>query len=273
MLTLENDSLAVSILDPDADQDKFGTRYCTGGYIFQITDAQDGELLSGPTFPDTFDSFHGQGIPDAFNKTPLRDKGDDTSDSLVIGIGMCDLVADTVTDFCSWSIEERGTSVTMTTAQTCGNFSLELERTVSLTGRTIRSSSLLRNTGKRPIPVNWFPHPFYPQLPDDDELCKFNVPVSFPENSGFELRENGFIARKSWPWVDNGHYQALDHNAQTNLVIFQKHPKLGLVAATCSFVPCFFPIWGNANTFSWEPFFERTVAPRQSTQWWIDYQF
>ena len=48
---------------------------------------------------------------------------------------------------------------------------------------------------------------------------------------------------------------------------------LGLVTATCSYVPDYFPIWGNAATFSWEPFLERTVFSGQSYRWWIDYSF
>ena len=31
MYTLKNDSLDVSILDPVADRERFGVRYCTGG--------------------------------------------------------------------------------------------------------------------------------------------------------------------------------------------------------------------------------------------------
>jgi hypothetical protein len=33
------------------------------------------------------------------------------------------------------------------------------------------------------------------------------------------------------------------------------------------------PIWGNANTFSWEPYFERTLAMAQTAEWWVDYDF
>jgi hypothetical protein len=146
-----------------------------------------------------------------------------------------------------------------------------LERTVALHHRTVRSTTRLKNIGKPPIPIRWFPHPFYPQ-PATDELCRFNLPVSFTANPGYELADNGFIWRKGWPWQE-GHYQALDHEARTNLVILQKHPALGLVAATCSYVPSFFPIWGNQHTFSWEPFFERTLAAGQETSWWIDYDF
>jgi hypothetical protein len=53
----------------------------------------------------------------------------------------------------------------------------------------------------------------------------------------------------------------------------QRHPKLGLISASCSYVPTFFPIWGNQHTFSWEPFFERLLAPQQNLSWWIDYDF
>jgi hypothetical protein len=93
-----------------------------------------------------------------------------------------------------------------------------------------------------------------------------------PENPGYTLAESGFIARKAWPerW---GFYQALDHAAQSTLVILQRHPALGMVAASCSYVPSFFPIWGNHNTFSWEPFLERMLARGQELTWWIDYSF
>jgi hypothetical protein len=273
MYKLANDTLEVSILDPLADRERFGTRYCTGGYIFQISDTSHGDLLSGPTYPDDFDWFNGQGIPDAFNRMPLRDPGNPSSIALVIGIGFCDQDADVVTEFCSWEIQQDETSITMVTSQTHGNYSLELERTVTLHGRTIRSSTILRNTGRQPIPVNWFPHPFYPQPRETDELCRFNIPVTFPDNDGFDISESGFISRKGWPWQGKGHYQALNHNAKSNLVVLQKHPKLGLVATTCSYVPDFFPIWGNTNTFSWEPYYERTVAPNQTLAWWIDYEF
>ncbi len=93
-----------------------------------------------------------------------------------------------------------------------------------------------------------------------------------PADSSYELAENGFIRRKGWPWQD-GRFQGLDHAAQNNLVVLQRHPLLGLVAATCSYVPSFFPIWGNPNTFSWEPYLERTIGAGQELEWWIDYDF
>jgi hypothetical protein len=71
VLTLANETLTVELLDPALDRDRFGVRYCTGGYIFQIRDATLGDLLSGPTYPASFNWFDGQGIPDAFNLSPL----------------------------------------------------------------------------------------------------------------------------------------------------------------------------------------------------------
>ena len=102
--------------------------------------------------------------------------------------------------------------------------------------------------------------------------CKLNFAVGFPESNAYELATNGFIRRKGWPW-ENGNFQALDHNALTNLIVIQRHPQLGQLTATCSYAPDFFPIWGNPHTFSWEPYLERTVMPGQTVSWRIDYDF
>ena len=275
MYTLHNNQLTVEILDPDADQERFGTRYCTGGYIYQVTDYRHGPLLTGPTYPDSFNWFDGQGIPDAFNLGPLCAAIAADPHALIIGIGLCDLAEDKVVEFCAWDVEQTAesdtTAICMTTAQTYQNFGLKLMRTVTLQQRTVRAHARLVNTGKAFIPMRWFPHPFYPQ-PETDELCKLNIPVSFPANDGYLLTQNDYICRNKWP-DQVGYYQPLDHAAQTNLVIIQRHPILGMVSATCSYIPTFFPIWGNQHTFSWEPFFERLVAPEQSVEWWIDYDF
>jgi len=271
MYTLENKSLDVTILDPIADQERFGTRYCTGGYIFQVADAEIGPLLTGPTYPDSFNTFDGQGIPDAFNLGPLRDHKAEDALALIIGVGVCDLKKNEVEEFCVWEVEQREDAIRMLTKQAFQAYGVELERTVGLYGRTVRSQVRLKNSGRAPFGLRWFPHPFFPQ-PETDELCRFNLPVSFPENQGYELADSGFIRRKGWPWTE-GYYQALDHGSNLPLSIVQKHPKLGLIAATCSYIPTFFPIWGNPNTFSWEPFLERLIAPGQEMSWSIDYDF
>jgi hypothetical protein len=268
MFTLENDLLIVSVLDPVDDRQHLWTRYCHGGYIFQITDRQRGPLLSGPEYPGPFSPFDGQGIPDAFNLGPLAEPGTGMAQALLIGIGLCDLARDQVLEYCAWEVEPAAGVLRFRTRQAHQSYALELERTVSLTGRTVRSTTRLRNTGQRSIPLVWFPHPFFPP-PSDGELCRLNVPVRLPENGGYALAANGWIRRAGPP----GYYQPLDHEARTNLIVLQRHPVIGLAVGTCSYVPAFFPIWGNARTFSWEPFLERTVAAGQAFEWWIDYDF
>jgi len=270
MYTLENEALQVSLLDPVADRERLGTRYCTGGYILQVTDHEQGDLLSGPTYPDSFNPFDGQGLPEAFNLSPLRQATATDNLALLVGIGVCDLKQNRVETWCAWQVEQGVDAIHFQTVHTFRGFEVELERTVRLTGRTLCSKTRVKSLAGW-LPIRWFPHPFFPQ-PATDELCKLNVPVSFPENPGYTMAANGYICRKGWPWQE-GYFQPLDHLATTPLIVVQKHPKLGLVVATCSYVPAFFPIWGNANTFSWEPFLEITLATGQEKTWWIDYDF
>jgi hypothetical protein len=270
MFSLTNGTLEVQLLDPVADRARFGVRYCTGGYIFQVRDPAHGDLLSGPTFPDSFNWFDGQGIPDAFNLGPLAST-QVLGDALIIGIGVCDLPNREVRSFCDWSIDRSPARAHFSTRQNYEDFALALERAVSLHTRTLRSHTVLRNVGKAPIPLRWFPHPFYPQTATD-ELLWINAPLRWRDANGYARLQNDFIARTGWPW-NEGKYLPLDHDATAPLVLLQRHPLLGMVSATCSYVPDFFPIWGNAATFSWEPFLERTVAPGQTFEWWIDYSF
>jgi hypothetical protein len=270
MLHLTHGALDVALLDPVDDRARFGVRYCTGGYVFQVTDARHGPLMTGPTYPESFNWFDGQGIPDAFNLGPLRSSRS-VDEALVIGIGVCDLKARHVVRHCDWRIAIAETRIEFATTHAYEDYALSLTRTVEILRRTLRSRTTLRNTGDAFVPVRWFPHPFFPQ-PETDELLWVNAPLRWREAPGYAQGANGFIERRGWPWRE-GHYLPLDHDATAPLVLLQRHPSLGLVTAVCSYVPDFFPVWGNGNTFSFEPFLERNVAPGQSLDWWIDYTF
>jgi hypothetical protein len=271
VLTIENDQLAVDIIDPRSDQDFLGTRYCAGGYLFQITDKKLGPLLAGPTFPDSYNVFDGQGIPDSFNLAPLR--GVDDRLALVLGVGLCDLVDNTVLEPCHWNIDSKPGSIVFTTKHIFQDWTVVLERAVTLEGRTVRSNTVVRNAGSERFPIIWFPHPFFPQMPHgSDELIKVSPGVDLPGNEAYGLSSNGYIHRKNWPWTGD-HYQALDVTRNGELAVIQRHPTLGLISASCNFTPTYFPIWGNRVTFSWEPMIERTIAPAQVAGWQIDYDF
>ncbi len=272
MFTLTNNQLTVEILDPVADSGHFGVRYCTGGYIFQVHDAQLGPLLSGPTYPDSFNWFDGQGIPDAFNLSPLKTSESEPT-ALILGIGLCDLEEKAILEPCQWQVTQEANALSFSTEHVFSGWTVQIQRKVTLVERSLLSWTRVESSGRFPVPIRWFPHPFFPHMPDGkDELIKLNIPVTFPPSSAYEIAANGFIRRRNWPWTD-GHYQALDHNASNNLVLIQRHPLLGQVTATCSYAPNLFPIWGNQATFSWEPFLERTLAPGQSHHWQIDYDF
>lgn len=270
MYTLANDQLAVDVLDPVVDRARLGARYCTGGYVFQVTDHRLGPLLAGPTYPDAFEVFHGQGIPDAFNLNPLR--GPDPLDpvGLIIGIGTCQLAEGRVLDFCSWQVDAGPHQVCLNTEQRFHNYALRLERRVTLIERTVRTEIRLVNLGSGFIALRWFPHPFFPQ-PGTDELFRVNFPVTLSPDPGFELSANGYVRRRDWPWP--AAQAKLNHAGDTRLIVMQRHPVVGLVTASCSFAPDFFLIWGNAHAFSWEPFIERSLLDGQDYAWSIDYDF
>jgi hypothetical protein len=277
MLQLSSESLKVSILDPVADKDRLGTRYCTGGFVFQIEDTARGALLSGPTYPHSYNLYDGQGIPDAFQPHLVLEEAEDGAPLQVlgIGIGIIDVKANAVIRRTAWKITSASETVTFRTEQAAGPWSFTLERTLTLRGRTLRSETSLSNTGNRHVPFQWYPHPFFPPYPTG-ECCRMSVPVSLPENPGYELLPNGFLRMKHLPWdvkKNENHFQLVGHPGDRPISFTQKHPLTSIVTAVCDYVPTRLPVWGNGFTFSFEPYHERVVTPQESVRWSITYDF
>lgn len=287
MYTLESDSLRVALLDPEADATRMGPRYSTGGYIFQVED-DGGPLLSGPTYPESFNWFDGQGIPDSFALSPLRDLRAPGPRALIPGIGVCDTDARSIVQPCAWDVSRAtagpdglpdGSAIRFRTAQEWQGFELDLERIVQVAGRTIRSETVLRNTGRAQLPVRWFPHPFYP-LPTESsttessrngtEVCLLPAPVRVPDGSTFNLAASGFLVCR-----DFAHAGAVGVRCGGGapLTVLVRHPRLGLVAARYTFAPGHVLVWSNRNTFSFEPYLEQTLAGGGELAWSADYYF
>lgn len=286
MYTLKNEQLTISILDPAEDRARLGGRYCAGGYIWQVDDCRVGSLLAGPAYPNEPPVFDGQGLPESFRRRLTPAEGEV---ELAIGVGLVEKPAAgsgdirsgmTVREFSPWTVVQKPEAIVMSAMQRIDRWALIVTRQVSLQQRTVRSETWLQNMGMEGIPVQWFPHPFFP-WPQGAEVVKFSVPVSFPENPGYELAPSGFVARKlDHDWSRGGHFQLLTlpparrggRGARATWAA-ERHPILGLLTAAWDYPTAWMPIWGNANTFSFEPYLETTVEGGQTARWSISYDF
>ncbi len=190
---------------------------------------------------------------------------------LILGIGQCDLKEDKVNEPCTWSVTQEDFLIRFSTHHLFWR-AQPYRRAQSLAFRKDDPLSNNRLQLRKHVnPDSMVSAPFFPQ-PETVELCRFNAPVFLPDNEGYGFARSGFICRRSKTW-NRDYYQAVNHEAHSNLYVLQRHPKLGLVAGACSYIPTFLPIWGNERTFSWEPYMECTIAVGQEKHWHIDYIF
>lgn len=287
MITIKNNLLTAELLDPVADFDKTGSRYCVGGYVWQIYDKSGNALLSGPKFPDKFPPvFDGQGMPEAF-EIPLGGGDCAVGENVcVIGVGLVEKSSDVepfhprnnpnVVEPCGWDVECGDDFVVMTTRQDFENKSIQLRREVRLIDSCIKSITCINNVGDTEIHIRHFAHPFFPLNKNLScgkiESSDKNSVVKLSDNAGYEIDDDGMIYMKqNYPW-ERGLFQLIDI-PNDKLVFKIPHPITEKITMKTDFPVVRCPIWANLNTFSFEPFMDCVVNVGENISWGIEYCF
>jgi hypothetical protein len=282
MFQLRHGQLTVDLLDPaaPADRARLGTRYCWGGYIWQVRDAQAGPLLAGPEWPDpTPIAFNGQGLPESFRHAEFgtgRPLILENNRGFIIGIGdvalnMAGELA--VEQPCAWTITPGADAVEFCTAQSGHGHACQLTRRIALAGRTLTSSTRLANTGARPLPLHWFAHPFF-ALADRLLTCGLPANWGMADNVGYTLDAQHRLAfQRRFLHRDDGHFEQLRVGSGTPLRAVLSHPRLTQIVFTTDFTPDTCPVWGNGNTWSIEPYIMSELAPGATRAWTLRYEF
>jgi hypothetical protein len=282
VLTLLGEGLTVSVLDPRVDRARLGSRYVAGGYVWQVTDERHGALLAGPQFPAEEPwTFDGQGLPEVFETALGADRAQVGDEVYVIGVGRVRResalrpfhVRDnpTVTERAAWALDVTETRMGAETYGELDGFALRLARTVEVVQRTVVSSTHLRNEGARVLPVRWFAHPFLPWAAD--ECCRLSLESALPDGAPLVENERGFLAKRRGIDWSPGHYVKPRVPLGGELRIEQCHPALGVVRIECHFPLGDLALWGNANTFSCEPFFQTLLERGTEARWSVAYTF
>jgi hypothetical protein len=282
VFSLAGNELDVTLLDPVADAKKLGSRYCSGGYVWQITDARRGPLLSGPCFPAAEPPpFDGQGLPEVFEIALGQERARVGDDVWVVGVGRVRRespvrpfhVRDnpTVVERAAWRVERSPHGVTMRSSERFSGYALELVREVSLRDRSLVSTTILSNGGARALPVRWFAHPFLPWA--DAECFRLSLETSLPENPGFLVNDADFVERRAEHAWARGCYVVPRTALGGELEVTARHPLVGDVRARCRFPLAWLALWGNDRTVSFEPFHATVLAQGSESHWAIEYEF
>jgi hypothetical protein len=282
MHVLQSSDLSVSVLDPVADRDKLGSRYCVGGYIWQVDDRRLGTLTSGPCFPGKTNGFDGQGLPEVFEIALGQEQVQVGQEVDVIGVGKVlrssPIKPFHVRDnretslFTAWETALSKTDAFFRTTQEHGAHALRLTRRIALQARTLISATTIENLAATRLPVRWFAHPFFPW--DNEKVFRFSTEARLPDNAHWQLDPDNWVRRRAGSnWRDGSSFLPLILPFGYPVTIEQGHPLLGSVRIECDFPLAHLPIWGNEKTVSCEPYFHTVVEPAAMAGWSIAYHF
>jgi hypothetical protein len=285
MFYLKNTTLTVAVLDPITDQHLLGSRYCTGGYIWQVYHQAHGALLSGPFYPQaTPPTFDGQGFPEVFESVaPDADIKAVGSSVLVPGVGIVKKSSPIapfharnnpeVIHFCPWETSISSDSIIMKTNQVLDQFQCSITREITLVELEIMSKTSFTFSGARSYHLSWFAHPFFPLNPDF-RCCRLSVPARYLSNDAFFLNEtDGILSIQPSFDYSKSSYTLLDIPSGNKISVDQYHPSIGKVIVTTDFPVSKMPVWTNKNTFSFEPYFQTCIEENQQITWMIRYHF
>jgi hypothetical protein len=279
MLTLANAELTVDLIDPAAEQARLGPRYCWGGYIWQVSDRNIGTLLTGPEWPEINPLPHnGQGLPESFRHStttgsPLLWDGAVGLAPGAGALGRDDAGGIIVTQPCVWEVEPQAERIVFRTEQTVGRWAYALERTIELAGRQVRSHSRLTNRGSTPLVLEWFAHPFFALQADGRQTVTLPAGTQLAENPGYLLTGDTLTLRRAFVGVDDGHLEHITLPPGQPIAATLAHPRLTAVRFATDFVPFKCVLWANGNTLSLEPFLALSLAPGESREWTLTYDF
>ncbi len=281
MLHVANAQLRLDLLDPVADRARLGTRYCWGGYVWQVWDLAGPSplpLVRGPEWPAEYPvPFNGQGLPESFRHrtlagVPLTWRGEE---GLGVGIGSLRLAADRSAEVvapCAWEIAPGPDRVVFRTSHAAAGYVCAVERTLKLAGRTLTSHTALSNLGPTRLALEWFAHPFF-AVPPAGADAALPAGTTIPENPGFALAGDRLRERRRFSGPNDGHMDYLRLPAGAPLVAALAQPDRGPVAFRTSFAPDRCIVWGNDRTFSLEPYLVLDLAPGETRTWSLHYDF
>lgn len=279
MRELANDTLSVTLLDPDSDASRLGPRFCWGGYVWQVSDCRLGPLLAGPEWPHpTPSAFNGQGLPESFRHSTMSGQTLLWEGTLGLAPGAGALTRNAkgeieVTAPCAWRTSFGKAWANYETAQQVGGWSYALARRIELRDRSLLSCTTLSNKASTPFRLEWFAHPFFALNAEGKAVLTLPRGTRLDENPGYFLEGNQLRFRRAFAGQFDGLLVQPRLPSDQPFALEVDHPLLSGLRFSGDIAPFQNVLWANGNTVSLEPYLALNLAPGASRSWTLRYDF